>query len=85
MTTHDDVYAGLTEILSDVFLRDDLVATPDLSAHDVEGWDSFKQIEIILAAQDRWHIKLRSQDLDTLQTLGDLATIISRALSALRK
>ena len=47
MATDPEIYGGLTEIFHDVFMRDDLVLTPELSAKDVKGWDSFKQIEII--------------------------------------
>ena len=26
-----------------------------MTAKDVEGWDSFKQIEIIMASEEQWH------------------------------
>lgn len=77
MTDISEVYAGLTEIFHDVFLRDDLILTPELSAHDVPGWDSFKQIEIIMAAEEKWQVRFNTRELDSLRSVGDLASLIS--------
>jgi acyl carrier protein len=75
--TEADIYAGLTEIFQDVFLRDDIVLSPGLSADDVEGWDSFKQIEIIMATEEHFGVKFRTRELDTLGNVGDLARLVS--------
>jgi acyl carrier protein len=76
MASEPDIYAALTEIFHDVFMRDDLVLKPDLTAKQVQGWDSFKQIEIIMACEERWHIKFSTRELDSLQSVGDLARLI---------
>ena len=34
MPSNEDIYAALTEIFSDIFMRDDIVLRPDLSARD---------------------------------------------------
>ncbi len=78
--TEPEIYAALSEIFSDVFLRDDLQLTPGLTAKDVAGWDSFKQIEIVLATEQRFGIKLRTREIDGLQSVGDLATLVSTKL-----
>jgi len=57
MATEAEIYPALTTIFRDVFLRDDLALTPELSAKDVQGWDSFKQIEIIMASEEAWKIR----------------------------
>jgi len=72
-----DIYATLGEIFRDVFLRDDIAVTPDLTAKDVADWDSFKQIEIILAVESQYRIKFSTRELDSLQSVGDLARIIA--------
>jgi acyl carrier protein len=73
-----EVYAGLTEIFRDVFLRDDLTLTPELSAADVPGWDSFRMIEIIMAAEERFGVKLSTREIEGLTQVGDLARLILR-------
>jgi acyl carrier protein len=72
-----EIYAILTEIFRDVFVRDDLVLDPTLTADDVPGWDSFKQIEIVIAAQERFGIKLHTRELDRLQNVGDLVAVVA--------
>ena len=72
-----DIYATLTEIFRDVFLQNDLTITPEMTAKDVAGWDSFKQIEIILAVESQYGIKFNTKELDSLQSAGDLARIIA--------
>jgi acyl carrier protein len=70
------VYGKLTEIFQDIFMREDLTLKPELTAKDVPGWDSFKQIEIIIAIEEAYQIKFRTKDLDSLHNVGDLARTI---------
>lgn len=46
MPTDAEIYAALTEIFRNVFMRDDLVLRPELTAKDVKGWGSFKQARL---------------------------------------
>ena len=82
MPTDAEIYAALTEIFHDVFMRDDIALRPDLTAKDVEGWDSFKQIEIILAVEERFGIKMSTRELDSLRNVGDLARVIGTKKAA---
>jgi acyl carrier protein len=78
MTDDAKIYADLTEIFNDVFMVDDMKLTPDLSAKDVAGWDSFKQIEIMVSVEDRFGIKLNTKEIDSLKSVGDLVSVIAR-------
>jgi acyl carrier protein len=75
--TEPEIYQALSTIFQDVFLRDDLVLTPALSAKDVDDWDSFKQIEIIIAVEQRFGIKFRTREMDSLNSVGDLVHLIA--------
>jgi acyl carrier protein len=77
MANESEIYGGLTEIFHDVFKRDYLVIAPELTARQEEGWDSFKQIEIVMAAEEKWNIKFSTRELDSLQSVGDLARVIA--------
>jgi len=76
MASETDIYGVLTEIFQDVFMRDDLKLTPEMTAKDVKGWDSFKQIEIIMATEERFGIQLNTREIDSLQNVGDLARVV---------
>jgi len=75
--TESEIYQALTTIFRDVFLRDDLALTPELSAKDVEDWDSFKQIEIIIAVEEHFSLKFRTREMDSLNNVGDLVRLIA--------
>jgi acyl carrier protein len=77
MPNEAEINSALTEIFRDVFMRDDMVLTPGLTAKDVEGWDSFKQIEIILATEARFGIKMSTRELDSLRNVGDLVRVVA--------
>ena len=72
-----DIYPALTEIFQDVFMRDGMTLTPELTAKDVPGWDSFKQIEIIIALEEKYRIKFHTRELDNLSNVGDLARTVA--------
>ena len=76
MPTQVEIYRDLTEIFADVFMRDDIELSPALTAKDVKGWDSFKQIELIMASEEKWGIKFNTRELDALHNVGDLAKMI---------
>ena len=77
MPSETEIYPVLTTIFRDVFLRDDLVLKPELTAKDVQGWDSFKQIEIVMASEEQWKIRFNTRELDALRCVGDLAKTIA--------
>ena len=77
MMPEHEIYETLTPIFRDVFVQDDLVLRADLTAQDIADWDSFKQIEIIIAVQEHYGIKFRTRELDTLNNVGDLVSLIA--------
>ena len=76
MPSQQQTYAALNQIFNDIFLRDDIALTPDMTASDIDGWDSFRQIEIILAVEEHFGIKLSTREIDSLRCVGDLARVI---------
>lgn len=72
-----DIYAALGEIFSEVFNRD-IELRPDMTATDVPGWDSFKQIEIIMACQERFKFSFSAREMNDLQCVADLAQVVAR-------
>ena len=77
MAAEAEIYGALTEIFNDIFMRDDMVLTAELSAKDVKGWDSFKQIEIIMAVEEKFGIQLNTREIDSLQNVGDLVKVVA--------
>lgn len=70
------VYARLTEIFEDVFDEDSIQVTPELSAKDVDGWDSLNHIRLILTIEKAFKIKFSTSEIGKLEKVGDLVALI---------
>ena len=75
MTEHE-LYDSLTALFSEIFLRDDIALAATTTAADIDGWDSFKQIEIVMAVEERFGIRLLTREIDSLKQVGDLVAVI---------
>ena len=76
----DAIYARLTDILRDVFDDDDLIASADLTADDVDGWDSLSHLRLVMTVQKTFGIKFSAAETGGLKRLGDLASLIGAKL-----
>lgn len=70
------IYAELTTVFQDVFDDDSLEVTPDLSAKDVDGWDSLTHIRLLLSVEKKFNVKFTTSEIGRLENVGDLVTLI---------
>jgi acyl carrier protein len=70
------IYVRLTEIFEEVFDEDSIVMTPELSAKDVDGWDSLTHIRLILTIERAFKIKFSTSEVGKLENVGDLVALI---------
>lgn len=76
-----NIYERLTPIFQDVFDSDDLVAAPELTAKDVEGWDSLSHIRLIVAVEAEFGIKFSISELSGLKNVGAMVALIEAKTS----
>ncbi len=70
------LYERLTGIFHDVFDDDTLKLTPQLTAKDVDGWDSMTHLRLVLSVERAFQVKFTTTEIGKLQNVGDLATLI---------
>jgi acyl carrier protein len=70
------IYERLAEIFEDVFDDDSIKITPELTAKDVDGWDSLTHIRLILTIEKAFKIKFSTSEIGRLEKVGDLVTLI---------
>jgi acyl carrier protein len=78
--TQTEVIARLQTIFDDIFL-DPVRLTPELSAKDVEEWDSLLQISIVVAVEKGFGIKFRVGEVETTKNVGQFADLIAKRLT----
>ena len=70
------IYTRLAQIFQDVFDEDSIKVTPELSAKDVDSWDSLTHIRLILTIEKAFKIKFSTSEIGKLENVGDLAALI---------
>ena len=73
----DAVQARLTTLFREVFGDPDLVIHPETTANDIEGWDSGRMIELIVAAEAEFGIRLTTREVDGMARVADFIAIIA--------
>ena len=76
------IYAELTPIFRDLFDDDTLVPTPELTAAEVPEWDSFNHINLVVAIEEHFGVKVHTAELESLQSVGQLGALLERKLAA---
>jgi acyl carrier protein len=70
------IYGRLQDIFRDVFDDESINLTPQLSANDVDGWDSLTHIRLIMTVQKEFKIKFSAAEIGKLENVGDLTRLI---------
>jgi acyl carrier protein len=70
------IYERLTQIFQDIFDDDLISVTPELSAKDVDGWDSLTHIRLMLTVERAFKIKFSTSEIGNLKNVGELVTLI---------
>ncbi len=80
--TEADVLKELTAVFHDVFDDDSIVLSPEMTANDIDGWVSQTHVMLTVAAEQRFGIKFRTAELESLRNVGHFAEVISKKLEA---
>ena len=67
----------LTAVFQSVFEDDALVLTPDLAAKDVENWDSFNHINLIVELEEAFGVTFTTEEITGMQNVGDLVVLLN--------
>jgi acyl carrier protein len=71
-----DVRDKLNGIFHEVFKNDSIQINPEMTANDVEGWDSFSYVTLIVAIETRFDIKFSLKEAMGFKNVGDLIKCI---------
>lgn len=75
----------ICEVFQEVFDDEELVITPATSAVDVDGWDSLMHINLIIAVERRFGVKLATAEIAGLnaegKNVGSLLELLSTKVS----
>jgi acyl carrier protein len=70
------VLEKLEKIFREVFSDDTLVIKREMSANDVEGWNSLNHMILVSEVEKSFSIKFKLKDLNKMHNVGDMIDII---------
>ncbi len=76
-----EIIERLTAIFHEIFSDNALVLNDDMTAADVESWDSLTHMMMITKVEEVFGIRFKLRELNKLKNVGDLCQIIMDKLS----
>jgi acyl carrier protein len=70
------IWPRLNQIFQEVFDDDSIEVRPNLTAKDVDGWDSLTHIRLILTIEKAFSMKFSALEVGKLASVGDLVNLI---------
>ena len=71
-----DWLGDVISLAADIFREDPGRLTPAMGQSDIAGWDSFSQLNLVFAAEERFGVRIPASKVVAFRTLDDLATIL---------
>ena len=70
----------LNGIFQEVFKDESIQIKPGMTANDIEGWDSFSHVTLIVAIEIRFNIKFSLKETLSFKDIGDLMRCIEKKI-----
>lgn len=78
----EDIINRLNKIFREVFEDSSIQVTREMTANDVERWDSLSHLTMIAAVEKEFGIKFKLKELVSMKNVGDLINNIASKTTA---
>lgn len=79
--TRQEIIGQLTPIAREVFGMSELVLTDELSAENVDNWNSLAFMQLLTAIEEHFGFKFKMMELIQLNTMGDILDAMEKHLA----
>ncbi|WP_163507256.1 acyl carrier protein [Fodinicola acaciae] len=79
MASRDEIRSGLADILEEIADVSPDDVTDDKAFIDDLDVDSLSMVEVVVAAEEKFSIKIPDDDVQNLRTVGDAVSYIEKA------
>lgn len=74
--SREEVFERLTGVFRDVFDDEEIILTEETTAEDIEDWDSFEHINLVVAVENEFSFKIPMGKVVTMKNVGEMIDII---------
>ena len=72
----EEVYSRLNEVFREVFDDEEISVSDATTADDIEDWDSFEHINLVVAVEEEFGFKIPMGKTVTMKNVGEMVDII---------
>jgi acyl carrier protein len=72
----EEVTEKVQEIFKEIFDDEDLVVDDNTTADDIEDWDSFEHINLVVAMEREFDVKFPMKRVVVLKNVGEMIDLI---------
>jgi len=77
-----DVMKELTDVFQMVFDDDSITLTPEMTADDLDAWDSMSHVTLLMAVEDHFNVVFENWEIMNLPDVGALRDLAQKKLPA---
>lgn len=74
--TREEVFERLNKVFQEVFDDETIEVNDDTTSEDIDDWGSFEHINLIVAVEEEFSIKIPMGKVVTMKNVGEMADII---------
>jgi len=78
----NDTKERIQTVFRDIFDDDSIVLRDDMTAADVENWDSLNHIDMIVAIESEFKIRFTTAEVTSLKNVGELMALVDKKRAA---
>ena len=71
-----EIVEKMTEIFKEVFSDNNIVIKDEMTANDVENWDSLTHMLMITKVEEEFGVKFKLKELNRLKQVGDIVDLL---------
>ena len=75
-----EIVERMQAVFRDVFDDEELVLREDLTAADVDNWDSLTHINMIVGMEREFKVKFTTPEVGSLKNVGELKALVQKKL-----
>lgn len=80
--TREDIRHSLKDVFREIFDGREIEPADELTAKQVDGWNSVTHIDLICAIEDKFSFAFSTSEIARLQNVGELISVIEKKVKA---
>jgi acyl carrier protein len=77
-----DTFEELNAVFCKVFDDKDIKITPEMTADNIDEWDSLSHVNLVVAIEKHFGVKFKSSEIIRWKNVGQMLTSINEKLAA---